>query len=79
MLSFYSSLPVADAGAAAGVSVLYPNVSVVRKMIMEKRYLVKTTEYNTNFYFPSIINGMVYDEVSHYKKGKLVRRERIMM
>ncbi len=28
-------------------------------------------EYNTNFYFPSIINGMVHDEVSHYKKGTL--------
>ncbi len=70
----YSSLPVADAGAAAGVSVLYPNVSVVEKDDYGKTVSREDYEYNTNFYFPSIINGMVHDEVSHYKKGKLVRR-----
>ncbi len=70
----YSSLPVADAGATAGVSVLYPNVSVVEKDNYGKTVSREDYEYNTNFYFPSIINGMVHDEVSHYKKGKLVRR-----
>lgn len=70
----YSSLPVADAGASAGVSILYPNVNVVEKDRSGKVLAREEYEFNTDFYFPGILNGMVHDEVSHYKKGKLIRK-----
>lgn len=70
----YSSLPLADAGAAAGISVFYPNVSVVEKDAYGKTVAREDYRYNIDFCFPAIMNGMVHDDVSHYKKGELVCR-----
>ena len=70
----YSSLTVADAGAAAGVSILYPHVTVFDTNGGVNTMACEDYEYNTDFYFPGVYNGMVHDEVNHYKKGRLIKK-----
>ena len=68
----YSSLPVADAGAAAGVSILYPTVTATDLDEGGVRIASQDYKYNTSFRFPAVYNGMVHDEVNHYLKGQLI-------
>ena len=68
----YSSLPVADAGSAAGVSILYPYVTVFDINENGSQVCREDYEYDTHFAFPSIYNGMVHDEVNHYQKDRLL-------
>ena len=70
----YSSLTVADAGTAAGISVLYPYVAVTEIDENTNWVTYENYEYNKNFYFPGIYKGMVHDEVNHYKKGQLLKK-----